>query len=332
MIFLEGDGMEQRYIQGMKAKGYQQEFEKEPYIFIRRVETECYAVLLLDREISGEVLQRKRIQLEQVLVEQGCSGVNHLCIICKEDGMFSQELLTLVQETANVWLYARDQNRMYCYEHQPMEFDGLCQMFETLPKEKKGLAGLAPDKMPWVTLILIALNVLCFLIPVISGQHALWCDIGANRRNLVIGDKQFYRLFTSMFLHGDWEHLINNMLTLAVLGLYLEPVLGRVRYSVIYVLSGIGAGLASLWFQSGMAGSIGASGAIFGLSGALLALVLFWKGKIPGISVRRVVLMCVVSLYGGFTAVNVDNAAHIGGILAGFLLVIITSRFRVNST
>ena len=66
MIFLEGDGMEQRYIQGMKAKGYQQEFEKEPYIFIRRVETECYAVLLLDREISGEVLQRKRIQLEQV--------------------------------------------------------------------------------------------------------------------------------------------------------------------------------------------------------------------------------------------------------------------------
>lgn len=325
--------MRQEYVNGLIAKGYRQEFEKEPYIFIRKSEKECFVVLLLEQEVTGELLQKKRMQLDAFLKNQGFLSVYQLCIICTEDAMFSQTLLDLVEETPNVWLFAKDQRRMYRYEHQPMEFDGLCQLFEGISLERNGkVYGITKETFPYITVILILLNVLCYFIPVLTGHYEEWLDAGMNSRYLVLGEGQVYRLLTHMFLHGSWSHLANNMMVLGVLGLYLEPALGRKNYLLVYFLAGITGGLFSIALKTSTVGSVGASGAIFGLSGALLALALFWKGKIPGISLRRVIFMCVASLYSGFTAVNVDNAAHIGGMLAGFLLVIITNKLREKST
>lgn len=325
--------MRQEYVNSLMAKGYRQEFEKEPYIFIRKREKECFVVLLLEQEITGEILMKKRMQLESIMKEQGFLYVFQLCIICREHAMFSQALLDLVEETPNVWLFAEDQRRMYRYEHQPMEFDGLCQLFETISLQRKSrILGISKDTFPYITVTLILLNVLCFVIPVLTGHYDEWLDAGMNSRFLVVEERQVYRLFTHMFLHGSWSHLLNNMMVLGVLGVYLEPVLGRMKYLLIYSLAGITGGLCSIVFQTSSIGSVGASGAIFGLSGAMLALTLFWKGKIPGISPRRVIIMCIASLYNGFTTINVDNAAHIGGLLAGFLLAIITNKFRSKST
>ena len=156
----------------------------------------------------------------------------------------------------------------------------------------------------------------------------------------VIGEGEYYRIISSLFLHGNSTHLFNNMMILLFLGAMLEKELGHVRFLVLYFLSGIGGNLLSLYVkvrEAEAAVSIGASGAVFGLDGVLVAMVVFWGekpnvmapqrgflvvllwGNQPNdITPQRVILVVLLSLYSGFTSTNVDNAAHIGGLITGF--------------
>ena len=152
--------MKQQYIQVMKERGYEQEWEQEPYIFTRSEAGECYVVLLWDQALSGERLQQKRQQLEQHYSFRGYTRVYQLCIICQKDGMFSEELLTLAAQASNVWLFAEDQNRMYQYENQPLEFDGLSSMFEALPVEPKSMGlSFKKERFPYVTLVVYRIHI-----------------------------------------------------------------------------------------------------------------------------------------------------------------------------
>lgn len=324
--------MWQHFVQALKQKGYTQAYKNEPYILIRKSETECYVLFLVQSAPLASGLEQKRQAVERDLITQGAARCYHLCVILKKTALFESADLELVEQMPNVWLFAEDQKRMYRYENQPMEWDGVCQMMEEMPDTKRKDLGARRRRVPWITIALVVVNILLFVVPYIMGVYEELLELGMNQRELVLRKQEYYRLFTHMFLHGDWNHLLNNMTVLLVLGTCLESALGRWKYTVIYLISGLCGGLCSIWLHPAAVGSIGASGAIFGLSGALLALVLFWKGKIPGISLRRVVIMCVASLYGGLTAVNVDNAAHIGGMLAGFILVIITNLLRENYT
>ena len=89
--------------------------------------------------------------------------------------------------------------------------------------------------IPWVTIALVLINVICFAVPWFTGQYEQWIDAGAIRWDMIKEQGQIYRLFTGMFLHGSWNHLLNNMLVLCILGLYLEPALGHITYSMVYV-------------------------------------------------------------------------------------------------
>lgn len=312
--------------------GYRRE-DREPYIFIRRNGDECYVLMVTEAAVSEEKIMRKRQELTNRYQEQGIQYVYHLCILCRKDGMFSPELLRIVDTIPNLWIYTHDQRRFWQYEHQPGEFDGLNSALEAKQKSRRRdnfLYGM--KRMPWVTVFLILANVFCFIYPVLTWQYDAWVENGMNSRFYVFELGQYYRLFTSMFLHGGLEHLFNNMLVLLVLGMNLEPVLGKGRYILIYISSGILGGILSCLLSDGITGSVGASGAIFGLSGAMLAFVIFYRKQVPQLSVRRVVLMCISSLYGGFTSIGVDNAAHIGGLLSGFVLVIITNKVHKKCT
>ncbi|MBD0255211.1 MAG: rhomboid family intramembrane serine protease, partial [Cytophagales bacterium] len=140
------------------------------------------------------------------------------------------------------------------------------------------LVDLVPRPGFFVTPILMHLNLVLFLLMVIAGLGFLsfgnddlltW---GANYRPLTVRG-QWWRLLTSTFLHGGVLHLFMNLYGLLFVGLFLEPVLGRARLLLIYLLTGVLASLASLlWYPATV--SVGASGAIFGLYGALLALLL----------------------------------------------------------
>lgn len=174
--------------------------------------------------------------------------------------------------------------------------------------------------LPIVSGVLVGINVIVFVLCTFTG------NLLYNRGELtlwgVFGQKQYLRIIWAMFLHGGINHIFNNMLILFFLGAMIEKEVGHIRYAIFYFVSGIGGNLASLfykWMTREWVGSIGASGAIFGLDGLLLAMVLFSKKRMENVTPVRVVLMIAYSLYGGFTERNVDNAAHVGGLLVGFL-------------
>lgn len=176
-----------------------------------------------------------------------------------------------------------------------------------------------------VTAVLILVNLIVFLLVDFTGgsentAHMLNC--GAIYAPLITEQGEIYRLVTAMFLHFGMAHLANNMLVLFVLGQRLEPAIGKLRYLLLYFLAGIGGNLISLCVEmrSGdFSVSAGASGAIFGVMGAMLYVILRNKGRVADLTTRKILFMAAFSLYFGFTSTGVDNAAHVGGLLCGFV-------------
>lgn len=190
------------------------------------------------------------------------------------------------------------------------------------------------NKMPEAicTVILIAINCAVFIILTFLGNTEdvmFMLGHGAMFEPLILQQNEYYRLLTSLFLHFGITHLLNNMLMLGALGWNLELETGKIRFLIIYFVSGIAGNIVSLIHNSILGeavASAGASGSIFGLMGALLYVVIVNKGKIGNISGRGMLFMIVLSLYFGLTSTGVDNAAHIGGLLTGFLFSVILYR------
>lgn len=177
------------------------------------------------------------------------------------------------------------------------------------------------EKKPVATIILVSVTIMVYLIGIFGGaflyEHG-WLD-----RDRVLIYHEYGRLAWAMFLHEGIDHLFNNMVILFFLGAMLEKEVGHIPLAMIYLLSGIGGNLLSLWgkvHDNISVPSLGASGAVFGLDGLLLALVLFSCVFRRTVSLRRVLLMIALSLYDGFAMDNVDNYAHVGGVITGFLL------------
>ena len=181
-------------------------------------------------------------------------------------------------------------------------------------------------QLPWVSAILVLINVLIFLVCWFSGD--LLYHLGGLSLFDVVFNREYVRVITSMFLHSDLNHIFNNMVLLFFMGSMIEKQIGHVWYAVFYFLSGIGGNLVSLLHKAMVSEwvvSVGASGAVFGLTGILLALVLFRRSRMPDMTPRKVMLMIVLSLYNGVTAGNIDNAAHVGGLITGFMLGVLWS-------
>lgn len=188
----------------------------------------------------------------------------------------------------------------------------------------------------WANIVIVALNVVVFIFVEITGssldtQHMIqW---GASYP-LLIQQGEFYRLFTCMFLHFGINHLINNMLLLFFIGDYLERILGKVRYLIIYLAGGLSASIISCLHSIKTGENVaaaGASGAIFAAVGGLIYILIRNKGQLDGLSLQRVFIMAALSLYVGFTSSGVDNYAHVGGIVCGFLLGILVYRKKTGS-
>ena len=175
-------------------------------------------------------------------------------------------------------------------------------------------------QQPIVSGTLVIANVIVFILCKFTGERLY--ELGMLDRFSVLNDGEYGRIIWSMFLHADLNHLASNMMILFFLGSMIEREIGHIRYAVLYFVSGIGGGVLSLLYKvmtDSMSASLGASGAVFGLDGVLLAMVLLWNERLPNVNSTRVMLMIALSLYSGFTGGNIDNAAHIGGLLVGFL-------------
>lgn len=173
-------------------------------------------------------------------------------------------------------------------------------------------------KTPYVTYALIGINVLIFLFGFLLNQSELLVNLFANYAPLV-KDGQYYRLFTSMFVHVDVLHILFNMYALYILGAQAESFFGKGKYLLIYVLSGISGSLLSILLNQNAA-SIGASGAIFGVMGALLYFGYNYRTYLGNTLVKELVPIIIINLAFGFMMTGVDNYAHIGGLVGGFLV------------
>lgn len=193
------------------------------------------------------------------------------------------------------------------------------------------MSGLRSTKKAVCTTTLIVINVVIFLLLYLFGDtQNSWFMLknGAMYPPLVIERNQYYRFVTSMFLHFGIDRLLNNMVMLGALGRNLEIEIGKIRFILIYFLSGIGGNLLSFFVSIVFhknAISAGASGAIFGLMGAMLWGTINNKKRIGKIDLKGswffgIVFMIIWSIYSGFVSSGVDNAAHIGGLLSGFLV------------
>lgn len=187
-----------------------------------------------------------------------------------------------------------------------------------------------------MTIIICAINVLVFIGLTMIGMTesaTFMLNHGAMYAPYVVGNHEYYRIFTSMFLHFGIEHLGSNMLLLMVIGSILEEEMGRIKYVILYIITGICGNLLSLaWELKGMdyAVSGGASGAIFGVIGATLWVAIRNKGRLQTLTSQGLLFVIAFSLYIGFTSSGVDNLAHIGGLVSGFLLSIAMYR-QVNN-
>lgn len=188
-------------------------------------------------------------------------------------------------------------------------------------------------KTSYINTIIILFNLICFAISFVSGDSLI--ERFEQRSDYVLAGVQYYRLITSMFLHADLEHLFNNMLILFFVGANVEHDIGHFPYLILYFLSGLGGNLTSVaydFLHMEFIPSIGASGAVFGIIGAVIIIVIHGRKNLKKGSnlLIRLALMVMLSVYSGFTAANVDNAAHIGGLLCGviitFLITIISKK------
>ncbi|MCU0804517.1 MAG: rhomboid family intramembrane serine protease, partial [Burkholderiales bacterium] len=186
-------------------------------------------------------------------------------------------------------------------------------------------ALLVHPRAPVTPLLLLA-NIVVFVAMAFAGagvlapQGAVPIRMGSNFGPLTTGG-EWWRLASSMFIHFGVVHLGVNLLALADAGRLVERLYGSAHFLMLYVASGIAGALASIAWNPWV-NSAGASGAIFGVFGALLAYTLDGRNRVPPAAMRSHAIVTVLflgySLAYGFAGTNIDNAAHLGGLAAGF--------------
>jgi rhomboid protease GluP len=196
------------------------------------------------------------------------------------------------------------------------------------PAWKEALALFKISSDYFYTPIIVYLNVSIWLLMVVTGVNVFEPSVeslinwGGNLSALTLSG-QPWRLLTSTFLHGGVVHLLFNMYTLLQAGALLETHFGKHRYAVVYIATGIVASVCSAAL-SGNVVSVGASGAIFGLYGLLVSLLITKSVKIEP-DARQALLTSTLIFIGynllyGFAKTGIDNAAHIGGLASGFII------------
>ena len=174
-------------------------------------------------------------------------------------------------------------------------------------------------KKPIITISLIAINTIIFIITFFIGNTNWIFDTFALNSQEVILHNEYYRIFTGAFLHADIFHLLFNMYSLYIIGSQMESFQGKGKYIATYIFSIISASLLSIILNRG--NSVGASGAIFGLLGAMLAFGLHYRVYLGGVVKSQIIPLIAVNLIIGFASGGmIDNWAHIGGLIGGILI------------
>lgn len=323
--------------------GFQRAVVNGPYVdvLIQARETGAYVITVLDckhfKDLTVGNYEQILRGIRSSIYQYDFQNVKFLNVLCTEEPDSVKELVAGFGEH---WVADLKEGRLLIYENQVLNFANAKEVIEealtyqdfagAVRKEKENRKFFQESICNW---FMIAVNIIIFILVELSGSsedvgHMVEC--GAMLPSEVGHGFWQYRLFTSMFLHFGIDHLFNNMLVLAVMGKYLERHVGKGKYLFIYLGAGLIGNIVSLYlniYQHTLnVASAGASGAIFGVVGAILCIVIKNHGRIEDLSLFQVLFMIALSIYTGVTSQGVDNGAHIGGLIAGFVLVAVLYR------
>lgn len=183
------------------------------------------------------------------------------------------------------------------------------------------------ENKAWMTGLLIAANVIVFLLCTLAGgseDTGVLLRMGAVTGQLVSGG-QWWRMFTAMFLHIGFLHLLSNMFSLFVIGSYMEKHFGHIRFLILYLCGGF-LGYLFVWIcdilTEDSSLTAGASGAIFALLGGLAAAALFRREYVRDVSAPQTILVVLLMLFSGYSDGNISFTGHLGGLIGGFVMML----------
>ncbi|WP_246147461.1 rhomboid family intramembrane serine protease [Nonomuraea turkmeniaca] len=180
-------------------------------------------------------------------------------------------------------------------------------------RQAKSTFGGSVVRTPFVTYTILVINVLVFGAQYLAGNEVTG-ELAMWPAGVAVLD-QYYRLITAAFVHGGVFHILFNCWALYVVGPYLERAFGHVRYVALYLISALGGSVLGLWLDPLNQPTVGASGAIFGLFGAV-----FVVGRKLNMDVRGIAVLIAINLVITFVVSGISWTGHIGGLITGSLL------------
>ena len=259
-----------------------------------------------------------------ILVSQALAHENRL--FCDEEPFVAGERISPVWWTADL-----NNNELYAGKEQPDKVSGIEKAAQAAFKgesygEKAEVTEIEKKAEPKsrlpvlsenisLTYALIFFNIFIFAFVHFSGNEDKFIWQFACNGDLIWKSGEIYRLFSSMFFHADWAHIFFNAFSIYIFASRSEIFLGKANTAAVYFISGIGAAVVSSFFNTGF--SIGASGAICGLIGALVVLSRKEKKDVGGLNYFTILLYVLTVLGYGLLGTDVDNYAHVGGFMVG---------------
>lgn len=315
-------------------------------------ETACFFVVVYFCENTFWFQERQENIARQIKNKYGQNGEIPVYLLSIAATDKPQEARNIFREGQKYWVLDTRCRRLMLYEEQG-DFCGLKKPLEEAlfsgnifsnsdsrdileQSQKQNNTEQFNIHPVLCNIAIIIINIAIFLAFELFGNSAkgqLLYSRGALDAERVIENKEYYRVFTYMFLHSGMDHLANNMLILWFLGNHLERQAGHIKFLILYFTTGILAGVASMSYNIYIGRHVvcvGASGAIFGVVGAVAVNIFLYRKKVGELTARKMFLFLVLSLYGGFTSQGVDNMAHIGGVISGMILGFIVSKTAMS--
>lgn len=327
---------------------------KEFTLYSIQINQQTYGISILDDcagFLTHPLLLEHLLEQTEPLFSNTPYPYQTLCIVLTNHPSRTK---TMIEGNHAKWLIDVSSSKLIIFENQPSEFlnfrsiiEQLCnpQATSTITTSAKiSIFSSIKQKLSifWkansvVNFTIILLNILAFLVTEIIGntQSPSFMHLcGAISSSDLFLSHEYFRTISSIFLHFGIQHLLSNMIVLWALGTSLERLIGSIRYLAIYLISGIGANIISmLWYWHNgeyYIVSAGASGAIFGVVGALLYIVLRNKGHVHGVSSRQLIWLCIFTFAHGLLSMGVNNSAHLVGLFIGIFCGIIFYRHKCN--
>ncbi|WP_297712783.1 rhomboid family intramembrane serine protease [Clostridium sp.] len=301
---------------GFYIKDYYSEFLKEnKWIAIMENEDFIYVAIVCKNNESDFVYYEAMSFLKKTYAKKISLNI----VICTGDNYES-----LIHQHYNKLIYSEK-------EKQVVYSDDSCKPLVSILNYSIEKEKLNKPKVKYkenlVTYILICINILIFIITVFLSKNIYDIDsytlieLGA-KVNVLINNGQPWRLITCAFLHGGLSHIAFNMYALKIIGSEVECLYGKVKYIAIYLLSALGGSVFSYLFNANSI-SVGASGAIFGLLGAMIIFGIRHKNRIGKAYIVNLFKVLLINIFIGVTISNIDNGAHIGGLVFGVISALV---------